>query len=144
MVGFNGLGLGLGALPRLSNAQTRSISPENFAGAKGAGGMATEGTGAEPARDLGRGWKVSPSVVIRPGETFTVADITGPGAIQQIWLTTHYQNWRRLVLRFYWAGQADHEIARDLGMPVGTVKVRLHRARMRLHDELGEGFWRAD
>jgi RNA polymerase sigma-70 factor (ECF subfamily) len=51
---------------------------------------------------------------------------------------------RRLVLRFYWAGQADHEIARDLGMPVGTVKVRLHRARMRLHDELGEGFWRAD
>ena len=51
---------------------------------------------------------------------------------------------RRLVLRFYWAGEADHEIARDLGMPVGTVKVRLHRARMRLHDELGEGFWRAD
>lgn len=51
---------------------------------------------------------------------------------------------QRLVLRFYWAGQADHEIARDLGMPVGTVKVRLHRARMRLHDELGEAFGRAD
>ena len=47
---------------------------------------------------------------------------------------------QRLVLRFYWAGQADHEIARDLRMPLGTVKVRLHRARMRLHDALGEGF----
>ena len=115
MVGFNGLGMGLGALPRLSNAQTRSISPENFSGAKGAGGMATEGTGAEPARDLGRGWKVSPSVVIRPGETFTVADITGAGAIQQVWLTTHYQNWRRLVLRFYWDGDAQPAVEVPLG-----------------------------
>ena len=48
---------------------------------------------------------------------------------------------QRLVLRFYWAGQADHEIARDLRMPLGTVKVRLHRARLRLHDALGAGFW---
>ena len=47
---------------------------------------------------------------------------------------------QRLVLRFYWAGQADHEIARDLRMPLGTVKVRLHRARLRLHDALGAGF----
>lgn len=47
---------------------------------------------------------------------------------------------QRLMLRFYWAGQADHEIARDLGMPLGTVKIRLHRARMRLHDVLGEAF----
>ena len=47
---------------------------------------------------------------------------------------------QRLVLRFYWAGQADHEIARDLGMPLGTVKIRLHRARMRLHDALGDAF----
>ena len=47
---------------------------------------------------------------------------------------------QRLVLRFYWAGQADHEIARDLGMPLGTVKVRLHRARIRLHEALGDAF----
>ena len=115
MVGFNVLGLGLGNLARLSNAQTRSISPENFTGAKVAGGMATDGTGAEPARGLGRGWKVSPSVVIRPGQTFTVADITGSGAIQQIWLTTHYQNWRRLVLRFYWDGDASPAVEVPLG-----------------------------
>src|SRR5437588_410800 len=57
---FNGLGLGLGNLSRLSNAKTRSISAENFTGEKGRGGMASEGTGAKAARDLGQGWKISP------------------------------------------------------------------------------------
>lgn len=52
--GFNGLGVGLSTLSRLSKAQTRSISPENFNGAKGKGGMATEGTGAVVGRELDR------------------------------------------------------------------------------------------
>ena len=43
---FNGLNMSLGNLPRLSYAKTRSISPENFTGEKGKGGMATKGTGA--------------------------------------------------------------------------------------------------
>jgi len=55
MTAFNGLGLHLGNLSRLSNAKTRSISPENFTGAPGQGGRATEGTGASPARSLGQG-----------------------------------------------------------------------------------------
>ena len=59
--GFNGLGMHLGNLSRLSNAKTRSISPENFNGEKGKGGMATEGTGANAGRDLGLTWKISPS-----------------------------------------------------------------------------------
>ncbi|MEY2589026.1 MAG: hypothetical protein QOJ67_1010, partial [Acidimicrobiaceae bacterium] len=84
---FNGLGLHLGNLSRLSNAETRSISPENFTGAKGGGGRSTDGAAAEAARDLGLGWKVSPYVRIAPGATFELADIDGPGAIQQIWLT---------------------------------------------------------
>jgi hypothetical protein len=61
---FNGLGMSLGNLARLSDAETRSISAENFSGAKGEGGKATEGTGAIPARELGQGWKVSPSIDI--------------------------------------------------------------------------------
>src|SRR5690349_8497605 len=105
----------LGNLARVSHAQTRSISPENFSGEKGKGGMATEGTGAEAARDLGHGWKVSPSVRIAPGQTFTVAEVEGSGAIQHIWITTHYQNWRRLVLRFYWDGDARPAIETPLG-----------------------------
>ena len=55
---FNGLGMNLGNLSQLSNAKTRSISPENFSGEKSKGGMATEGTGANCARDLGIGWKI--------------------------------------------------------------------------------------
>ena len=39
-------------IARLRNVTTRSISPENFDGAKGGGGRATEGTGAYAARDL--------------------------------------------------------------------------------------------
>jgi hypothetical protein len=42
MAQFNGLGMHMGNLARLSTAQTRSISPENFTGGKGLGGMATE------------------------------------------------------------------------------------------------------
>ena len=48
---FNGLDMHLGNLSRLSDARSRSISPENFTGAKGKGGMATEGTGKDAARD---------------------------------------------------------------------------------------------
>ena len=33
-----------------------------------------------PARDLGQGQKVNPFIVIKPGETFTMAEITGTGA----------------------------------------------------------------
>ncbi len=101
MSGFNGLGLHLGTLSRLSDARSRSISAENFTGAKGAGGMATTGTGESCARDLGRSWKVSPSVRIQAGATFTMTDIAGPGAIQHLWLTPTGP-WRNCILRIFW------------------------------------------
>src|SRR6266540_3746607 len=80
MARFNGLGMHLGNLARLSAAKTRSISPENFTGEKGQGGMATDGTGAPAARDLGQGWKLSPSIRIAAGETRELAAIDGSGA----------------------------------------------------------------
>ena len=98
---YNGLNLGMGNLSRLSRAKTRSISPENFTGEKGKVGMATTGTNQNAARDLGQGWKVSPSVRVGPGETFTLADIPGPGAIQHIWMTVT-DHWRFSILRIYW------------------------------------------
>ncbi len=111
---FNGLGMNMGNLYRLSNARTRSISPENFTGEKGAGGMATEGTGKGPSRDLGRGWKVSPSVVIPAGKTFTLADIKGSGAIQQIWMTPT-GDWRKSILRMYWDDQESPSVECPVG-----------------------------
>ena len=70
------MGVGLGNLWRLADGETRSISPENLTGAKGRGGMATEGTGAVPGRDLGQGWKISPSITIKPHATFVLAPET--------------------------------------------------------------------
>ena len=115
MTTFNGLNMHLGNLSLLSNAQTRSISAENFTGEKGKGGMATEGTGAGPARDLGQTWKVSPSIHVQPLETVTLAEIDGPGAIQQIWLTVHPQYWRKLIIRFYWDGEDAPSVEVPLG-----------------------------
>ena len=111
---FDGLTVDMSNLHRLSRARTRSISPENFTGAKGQGGMATEGTGMEAARDLGQKWKVSPSVKIEAGKTFTLAEITGPGAIQHIWMTPT-GTWRFSILRFYWDGETSPSVE----VPVG-------------------------
>jgi len=111
---FNGLGMHLGNLSRLSNAKTRSLSMENIDGAKGRGGMATEGTGAECARDLGQGWKVSPSVKVQPGQTVEIANIDGPGTIQQIWIVPT-GNWRFNILRFYWDGEDTPSIEAPIG-----------------------------
>ena len=119
---FNGLDMNLGNLSRLSNAKTRSISPENFTGEKGKGGMARLEDKDKPnvanasyaARDLGQGWKVNPFVRIQPGETFTMAEIEGPGAIQHIWMTPG-GNWRFSILRIYW----DDETEPSVECPVG-------------------------
>ena len=115
MTQTNGLGMHLGNLSILSDAQTRSICAENFIGEKGKGGMATEGTGASAARDLGLGWKISPSIKIGPNQQVDLAEINGPGAIQHFWMTTHYSNWRRLLLRCYWDGDENPAIE----VPVG-------------------------
>ena len=112
---FNGLNMGLGNLARISEAETRSISAENFTGAKGKGGMATEGTGADSARELGQGWKISPCIHLEAEQTVTLADIDGPGAIQQIWCTMAPKYWRSVVLRFYW----DNEESPSIEVPFG-------------------------
>jgi hypothetical protein len=113
---FHGLVSGMNTLHRLSAAQTRSISPENFTGEKGKAGMATEGTGQNAARELGRGWKVSPSVRIKAKSTFTLAEIDGPGAIQQIWMTpAPLDKTRWNILRFYWDGEEQPSVEVPLG-----------------------------
>ncbi len=111
---FNGLHMNMGNLFRLSHAKTRSISPENFTGEKGKGGMSTDGLAAKAARDLGQGWKVSPYIHIKSKETFVLAEINGPGAIQQIWMTPT-GNWRFSILRFYWDGETEPSVE----VPVG-------------------------
>src|SRR4029079_10778892 len=114
--GFNGIGVNMGNLFRLSDAKTRSISPENFTGEKGKAGMSTDGPARGAARDLGQGWKVSPYVHVKAKTTFTMAEIDGPGAIQHIWLTpAPLDRTRWLILRFYWDGETEPSIECPLG-----------------------------
>ncbi|NUP09373.1 MAG: DUF2961 domain-containing protein [Polyangiaceae bacterium] len=109
---FNGLGMHLGNLSRLSDAESRSISAENPTGEKGKGAMEVPVAGA--ARELGRGWKVRPCIMIRAGETVTLADIVGSGAIQQMWFTLT-GNWRFSILRIYWDEQEHPSVEVPIG-----------------------------
>ncbi len=111
---FNGLGMNLSALSRLSRAKTRSISPENFTGEKGKAGMSINGPARGAARDLGQGWKVSPFIRVAPDTVVTLAQIDGPGAIQHIWMTPT-GNWRYSIIRFYWDGESTPSVE----VPVG-------------------------
>lgn len=120
---FNGLDMHMGNLYMLSNAKSRSISPENFTGEKGKGGMADPvadkgkrnvANAANEARTLGKGWKVNPFIIIQAGETFTVADIEGPGAIQQIWMTPTGE-WRKTIMRIYWDGEKEPSVECPVG-----------------------------
>ncbi|MBT4503217.1 MAG: hypothetical protein HOC74_36130, partial [Gemmatimonadetes bacterium] len=109
MSAFTGMNLGLGALPLLSTARTRSICAENPTGEKGKGGMAIPNAEdpdlphSRAAEDLGQGWKVRPFLKPKAGETVTLMDVDGPGVIQHIWMATEGDwrgNGRACILRF--------------------------------------------
>jgi hypothetical protein len=99
-------------------SESRAITAENPTGARGAGARATEGTGAKAARDLGLGWKVSPSRVIAAGERADLAEIKGAGVIRHLWLTMRPEAWRTLVLRITWE---DDEGDPAVALPVGDL-----------------------
>jgi len=106
---------GLSALPLLARAETRSISAENPTGGKGLGAQALPTAPDHPARDLGAGWKVRPSISVLSGEVVTLAEMQGPGVIQHIWLTVDPKAFRNCVLRFYWDGETSPSVEAPLG-----------------------------
>jgi hypothetical protein len=56
--------------------------------------------------------------MIHPGETRTLADLTGPGAVRHIWMTTMAREdayLRRNVLRMYWDGSQTPCVETPLG-----------------------------
>ena len=110
---------GMGSLPILHDAETRSITPENPTGEKGKGGMAIPDTSnpdlpfARSAMHLGQGWKVSPFIKPKAGETVVIMDVDGPGIIQHIWMVTEKQwqgNGRACILRFYWDNEKEPSV----------------------------------
>lgn len=126
---FNGVDMNLGTLSKLSDAKTRSISPENFTGEKGKGGMADPAkqkgqrnvaNASDAARELGVGWKVNPFVHIGPGETFVMADIKESGVIQHIWMTPT-GNWSYSIMRIYWDGEKEPSVEAPIGAFFGMA-----------------------
>jgi len=111
---YTGLTSSLENIYRVTKAKTFSISPENLTGEKGKGGMAAQGSASNAAAELGQGWKVNPFIVIQPGQTFTLGEISGSGAVQHIWMTPT-GNWRFSILRMYW----DDESTPSVECPVG-------------------------
>ena len=108
---FNGLGLGMGNLYLLSNAESRAITAENLTGEPGGGARAVPSTEitrnynnqSRASIELGEGWKVNPRLHFLPGETLTIADIEGPGVINHIWFANAIKDISRwMIVRFYW------------------------------------------
>lgn len=96
------------SLALLRDAQSRSITSENRTGERAGGGRALpeldeQGQPSGVARELGQGWKVKPCDRIEPGEIFEMADITGPGCINHIWMTPTGR-YRSSILRVYYDG----------------------------------------
>lgn len=113
---FNGIVNGMNDLSRLSDALSRSVSPENLNGMPGEGGKCPleSGNARNAAGDLGIGWKVNPFIIIKSHETVCIADIEGEGCIQHIWMTPTGK-WRNAIIRFYW----DDEEVPSVECPVG-------------------------
>lgn len=118
---FNGISTGLQDLYKVSDAKTRSLSAENVTGEKGKGGMTPleKGISKGPARELGLGWKINPCIEIKHDTTVVIADIKGPGAIQQMWFTPT-GNWRFTIMRIYW----DEEKTPSVEVPIGDFFVQ--------------------
>ena len=102
-------------LTKKRNSVTKSICAESFTGEKGKAGAYTEGTGKECARDLGIGWKISPSIIVPKKGKFILADIKESGQINHIWCTCFPTSWRNLILRVYW-DNCDHP---SIQAPIG-------------------------
>jgi hypothetical protein len=103
----------------LSNAESRSICSENPTGAKSGGArelppVDENGNPAGVAREVGQGWKVHPSDSIPAGATHTLADIEGPGCIQQIWMTPT-GNYRYSILRIHYDDQENPSVECPIG-----------------------------
>lgn len=118
------LGHGLGNLPLISDAETRSISAENPTGERAGGARVVPDQGSAGS-ELGQGWKIRPCITLDAGSTTTLADIEGPGVIQHIWITVRPEAYRDTVLRFYW----DDEEVPSIETPLGDFFLNGHGLR---------------
>jgi len=126
--------------PYVLNAglESRSISFENPTGARGEGGKA--------ASNLGAGRKGAPARDIKPGETVTLCDMTGPGTIRHLWITMNHdpETLRACVIRGYWDGQTHPSIECPVGDFMGMAHGKVMAYQSAVHSvgpSAGMNFW---
>ncbi len=118
--------------------ESRSISFENPTGEKGKGGMA--------ASKIGVGRKGLPAKRFKPGQTYTLCDINGPGAIRHIWVTVSkdVETLQGIVVRAYWDGQEQPSIEAPLGAFFGIMHGKVGAYQSAVHSvnpEAGMNIW---
>ncbi len=118
--------------------KSRSISFENISGEVGKGGMAKS--------PLGVGRKGSPVRLLAPDKEVQLANITGPGTIRHIWMTTFNKPeiLRGTVIRVYWEGQEHPSIESPLGDFFGFAHGKTSAFQNAVHSvgkEAGMNIW---
>lgn len=94
--------------------ETRQISAENPTGEPG-NACRWDKNNPELTMDYGKGRKVHPFLQIEPRQTITLADIEGPGCIDEFFITTEHQYLSELVLRIYWDDEETPSVESPLG-----------------------------
>ena len=118
--------------------ESHSISFENVTGAKGQGGQARS--------TLGVGRKGSPAKDFKPGQTYTLCDIKGPGVIRHVWITVRksVETLQGIVVRAYWDGQEHPSIEAPLGPFFGIMHGEIGAYQSAAHSvnpEAGMNIW---
>lgn len=116
---FDGLHCSLATMALTSDVESRSICSENRSGDRASGARDEvprdeAGNLIGAARELGKGWKVHPCDTIKSGETMVLADIEGPGCIQQIWMTPTGL-YRSTIIRIYYDDQKHPSVECPIG-----------------------------
>ncbi len=101
-------------LPFQGARVTRQISAENPTGEPG-GACRWDEAHPENTIDQGQGLKVHPFLSLQPGECATLADIQGPGCINECFITTDHRYSSELVLRIYWDDEPSPSVECPLG-----------------------------
>jgi hypothetical protein len=95
---------------------TRQASAENPSGGQGAGCLRVPDPDdpdlpySAPAARLGPGFKVRPYVPLPAGQTLTLAEIKGSGAITHLYLTSDLADLGQLRLRCWWDGDPEPSV----------------------------------
>src|SRR5215213_5092561 len=111
----------LGMLPFQSGVVTRQINAENPTGEKGRAAIWDPNPNdpnlphSGAALHLGRGWKVRPFIKLMSKQLVTLADIEGPGCINEFWITSDLAEFRALVIRIYWDNEETPSVEAPLG-----------------------------